>query len=144
MLDWKSLHKTINGATKILLSTHENPDGDGLGSNYEQQIGTDPDDDDSDDDGLSDGVETNTEIWVSSNDTGTDPLNADSDDDEVGDGAETRPFPVGPRLPETGKPHHNQPRVYLVQVAGAQVPAFHHAGPESFDKKVRLLDQLTQ
>ena len=32
MLDWKSLHKTINGATKILLSTHENPDGDGLGS----------------------------------------------------------------------------------------------------------------
>ena len=34
MLDWKSLHKTITGVEKILLSTHENPDGDGLGSAY--------------------------------------------------------------------------------------------------------------
>ena len=46
MLDWKSLHKTINGATKILLSTHENPDGDGLGSaqamfHYLKHIGKD-------------------------------------------------------------------------------------------------------
>ena len=32
MLDWKSLHQTISGAERILLSTHENPDGDGLGS----------------------------------------------------------------------------------------------------------------
>ena len=32
MLDWKSLHQTIDGAERILLSTHENPDGDGLGS----------------------------------------------------------------------------------------------------------------
>ncbi len=34
MLDWKSLHKTIGGVDRILLSTHENPDGDGLGSAY--------------------------------------------------------------------------------------------------------------
>jgi len=34
MLDWKSLHKTIDGVDRILLSTHENPDGDGLGSAY--------------------------------------------------------------------------------------------------------------
>ena len=34
MLDWKSLHKTIDSAGRILLSTHENPDGDGLGSAY--------------------------------------------------------------------------------------------------------------
>ena len=32
MLDWKSLHNTINNSAKVLLSTHENPDGDGLGS----------------------------------------------------------------------------------------------------------------
>ena len=32
MLDWKSLHKTIDGVERILLSTHESPDGDGLGS----------------------------------------------------------------------------------------------------------------
>ncbi len=34
MLDWNSLHKTIDGVDRILLSTHENPDGDGLGSAY--------------------------------------------------------------------------------------------------------------
>ena len=32
MLDWKPLHNTINSSAKVLLSTHENPDGDGLGS----------------------------------------------------------------------------------------------------------------
>ncbi len=32
MIDWKTLYKTISGAERILLSTHENPDGDGLGS----------------------------------------------------------------------------------------------------------------
>jgi len=46
MLDWKSLHNTIGGAAKILLSTHENPDGDGLGSatamwHYLNSIGKD-------------------------------------------------------------------------------------------------------
>jgi len=32
MIDWKPLHNTINSSAKVLLSTHENPDGDGLGS----------------------------------------------------------------------------------------------------------------
>lgn len=32
MLDWKELNKKILKADRILLSTHENPDGDGLGS----------------------------------------------------------------------------------------------------------------
>jgi len=46
MLDWKSLHNTINSSAKIMLSTHENPDGDGLGSatavwHYLTQIGKD-------------------------------------------------------------------------------------------------------
>ena len=34
MLDWESLHKTIDGVDRIIISTHENPDGDGLGSSY--------------------------------------------------------------------------------------------------------------
>jgi len=34
MLDWKTLHNTIDRVDRILLSTHENPDGDGLGSAY--------------------------------------------------------------------------------------------------------------
>jgi phosphoesterase RecJ-like protein len=46
MLDWKSLHNTINSSARILLSTHENPDGDGLGSatavyHYLTKIGKD-------------------------------------------------------------------------------------------------------
>lgn len=32
MIDWKSIAETIENADCILLSTHENPDGDGLGS----------------------------------------------------------------------------------------------------------------
>ena len=34
MLDWKLLYQKIESAERILLSTHENPDGDGLGSAY--------------------------------------------------------------------------------------------------------------
>jgi len=34
MLDWKPLYKQIKSSERILLSTHENPDGDGLGSAY--------------------------------------------------------------------------------------------------------------
>ena len=32
MLDWKSLNQQVESSHRILLSTHENPDGDGLGS----------------------------------------------------------------------------------------------------------------
>ena len=32
MLDWKKLNKKILSANQIVLSTHQNPDGDGLGS----------------------------------------------------------------------------------------------------------------
>ena len=32
MLDWKLLNQQIESSQRILLSTHENPDGDGLGS----------------------------------------------------------------------------------------------------------------
>lgn len=32
MINWKSTHKSIMAADNILLTTHENPDGDGLGS----------------------------------------------------------------------------------------------------------------
>ena len=34
MLDWKTLYQQIETSERILLSTHENPDGDGLGSAY--------------------------------------------------------------------------------------------------------------
>jgi large repetitive protein len=53
------------------------PDGDGLATFEETDIGTDPYDADSDDDGLDDGEEVEV--------TGTDPLNADSDEDGLED-----------------------------------------------------------
>ncbi|MFL2983403.1 MAG: DHH family phosphoesterase [Candidatus Neomarinimicrobiota bacterium] len=31
-IDWNEVHKVINNANSIMLTTHENPDGDGLGS----------------------------------------------------------------------------------------------------------------
>ena len=54
-------------------------DGDGLGNN------ADPDDDG---DGLPDSVETDTGIYVNSQDTGTDPLDRNTDGDGLDDGAE--------------------------------------------------------
>lgn len=46
---------------------------------------TDPTNPDTDGDGLSDGVESNSGVFVSTNDTGTDPTDTDSDDDGTGD-----------------------------------------------------------
>jgi hypothetical protein len=43
---------------------------------------------DTDDDGLLDGVETNTDVFVSENDTGSDPHLADSDGDGFDDSEE--------------------------------------------------------
>ena len=31
-INWRSVHDVVDGADKIMLTTHENPDGDGLGS----------------------------------------------------------------------------------------------------------------
>ena len=56
------------------------PDGDGLVSFEEVDLGTDPYDADSDDDGLDDGLEVD--------ETGTDPLLADTDGDGLDDGEE--------------------------------------------------------
>lgn len=55
------------------------PDGDGLSTAQELELGTDPDRADSDGDGLDDGDEVERE---------TDPLNPDSDDDGLTDGDE--------------------------------------------------------
>ena len=64
-------------------------DNDGLSNLNEYLKGTDPTNPDTDADGLKDGVETNTGVWTSSNDTGTDPLNPDTDGDGLPDGVET-------------------------------------------------------
>ncbi len=54
-------------------------DGDGLSDAAEDDLGTDPFDDDTDDDGLGDGTEVTD---------GTDPLNNDTDGDGIQDGTE--------------------------------------------------------
>ena len=58
------------------------PDGDGLATDDEIDVGTDPQDPDTDDDGLLDGVEVH-------GDNPTDPLDPDSDDDGLCDGSGT-------------------------------------------------------
>lgn len=63
------------------------PDQDGLASEREHEIGTDPTDADSDDDGLRDGTEYN--------DLGTDPTAADTDGDGLDDKREVQ----GPTAP---------------------------------------------
>ncbi|MDC0048517.1 thrombospondin type 3 repeat-containing protein [Verrucomicrobia bacterium] len=64
-------------------------DGDGLNDGAEiADTKTNPLKADSDNDGLDDGVETNTGVFVSSNNTGTDPNNRDTDGDNFSDGYE--------------------------------------------------------
>ena len=58
-------------------------DGDGLGDDTEEEIGTDPHDPDTDGDGLADGIEV-----VGAN--RTDPTNPDTDGDGIPDGVEDR------------------------------------------------------
>ena len=60
-------------------------DDDGLSDEYEIGIGTDPNNPDSDFDTLPDGAETNTGIYVNTENTGTDPLSADTDGDGLED-----------------------------------------------------------
>ena len=31
-IDWDAVHNVINNANNLMLTTHENPDGDGLGA----------------------------------------------------------------------------------------------------------------
>ena len=64
------------------------PDEDNVTNIVEMANGTNPNDPDTDNDGLSDGVETNTGIFVSVSDTGTNPKSADTDGDGLSDSSE--------------------------------------------------------
>ncbi len=64
------------------------PDADSLSHAQELARGTDPHNPDSDGDGLLDGEENNSGINNGVNDPGTDPLNADTDFDGISDGDE--------------------------------------------------------
>lgn len=68
-------------------------DGDGLSDDYEDEIGTDPNNPDSDDDALNDGEEVN--------DTGTDPLDPDGDSDGLSDGQEVLEVGSDPFNPDS-------------------------------------------
>ncbi|MEP4077690.1 hypothetical protein [Haloferula sp.] len=76
-------------------------DGDDLNDDEEQAIGSNPTEEDTDDDGLEDDQETNTGIFVNSDDTGSDPCNADTDGDTLSDGDEVDTHSTNPNLADT-------------------------------------------
>ncbi|MFT7172207.1 MAG: hypothetical protein ACI9NQ_000416 [Paracoccaceae bacterium] len=88
-----SLNPSDDGSGDPENGADGDPDMDNLTNIEELDMGTDPQDGDTDMDDLSDGVETNTGIWVSPTDTGTDPLNSDSDGDGLLDGVENPDLP---------------------------------------------------
>jgi outer membrane protein OmpA-like peptidoglycan-associated protein len=73
-------------------SVHDD-DMDGLMSDVEEQLGTDPNNPDSDNDGLKDGEEVNKYK--------TDPMNADTDGDGLNDGAEVTRYRTDPLKADT-------------------------------------------
>jgi hypothetical protein len=78
--------EVVNGRDPVDFPEDDNgagddPDGDGLTNDEEDDIGTNPNDPDSDDDGLGDGIEVR-------GDNPTNPLDPDSDDDGLLDGIE--------------------------------------------------------
>ena len=68
-------------------------DRDGLTDDYEEKIGTDPNNPDTDGDGLKDGEEVN--VYT------TDPLNKDTDGDGLSDGEEVKTYNTNPNNPDT-------------------------------------------
>ena len=88
---WEELYglsASDDGSVDVNNGPAGDPDADGLTNLVEQQLGTDPINDDTDDDGLTDGVEDGSGIFVSLTETGTNPLVADSDGDGLSDGVE--------------------------------------------------------
>lgn len=80
------------------LAREADEDGDGVANTIELARGTDPLEGDTDNDGLGDGVETDTQVFLSAADTGTDPLNPDTDGGGIPDGREVERFlsPIDP------------------------------------------------
>lgn len=64
------------------------PDGDGLETSYELELGTNPNNPDTDADGLDDGVEV---------ELGTSPVDSDTDSDGLSDGEEVNTYGSDPR-----------------------------------------------
>jgi hypothetical protein len=71
----------------------QDPDGDGLPTEQELELGTDPDVADTDEDGLNDGAEVNEHE--------TDPTVADTDEDGLNDGAEVNEHETDPTVADT-------------------------------------------
>ena len=73
---------------KNVADADQDPDADSLTTLEEFELHTNPCNSDTDGDGLNDNVESDTGVWVDSNNTGTHPLVEDSDEDGLVDGVE--------------------------------------------------------
>lgn len=83
--NWETLNGLVVGIDDSALDTS---DSDGSNNLEEYRRGTLPTNPDTDGDLLFDGVETDTDVFVSASDTGSNPLSRDSDGDSYGDGYE--------------------------------------------------------
>ncbi len=93
--------------SNIVMEVSSDPDGDGLDTDAETALGTDPLNHDSDGDGISDGDEVNT--------THTNPFEPDSNGDGMNDGQEQR---CGTN------PTNAADRLEIVETAGDPVQGF--------------------
>ncbi len=77
----------------------EDPDGDTLTNAQEYHLQTNPQEADTDHDGYADAVETGTRVWINATDTGTSPTLEDTDQDGLLDGEENPDLEFAPGLP---------------------------------------------
>jgi outer membrane protein OmpA-like peptidoglycan-associated protein len=92
--EYKEAYLNLNvGLTFLGKSGPSDTDRDGLTDDYEDQIGTDPNNPDTDGDGLKDGEEVNAYK--------TDPKNPDTDGDGLKDGEEVKTYSTNPLNPDT-------------------------------------------
>jgi hypothetical protein len=119
----------------VIAGVNHDPDGDGLTTEQELVLGTDPQTADTNGDGIPDGLAVSLGLSPTSPDTdsdgltnatelsrGTNPIDPDSDDDSVLDGADAYPLdPTRSTVPPGDPNDHTPPNITLILPQGARL-----------------------